>query len=276
MKKITVTLLAIIMLAAFAVIPASAVNYTNGAFSVNVPDNLVEDKASALEYDMTMTWVSEDENFDFSLSVEPNDDNYTYVNYSKSDIQDIYNDYIEGYDEAAYTLNSGENITVGGFEGVKLDMTLDFEGAKMNHIVCAFSTKTEVYTLYFYVYDDAYAGYVDEIINAVVIDGNDYDAEAEGNIQYAIYLAVVMAVSAIISKIKKNKAKKKGVPAEYQPISNENGTNVVFNPETDFNNAEPSEEAPKAEEYAYKPSENTGFAAKEAERERKEREELFK
>lgn len=272
MKKLTVTLIAIIMLISCAVLPASAVNYTNSGFSVDIPDELIANEELALEYDMTMTWLSEDENFDFSLSVEPNDENYTYVNYSKSELQEIYDDYVEG--EEGYTLENSQNITTAsGFEGIRIDIAGEYLGVTFKHIVCAFSTKTMVYTLYFYVYDEAYLSYVDAIINTVSIEGNDYDAEKEANIEYVAYLAGVMIVSAIISAIKKRAAKKKAASAQHQPVTGANSGNVVFNPATD---ASPEFNQSRINSEPAVRNDANDFAAKEAEKERKEREELFK
>lgn len=277
MKKIISLFTAVLIGVVSMVFYANAAVFTKGDLNMNIPDNLIVDDAYAIEYDMTKSWVSEDGNFAFDLSVKDNDENYTYVNYTDKDIQQIYKGYIEGDDEDCYTLDKGENIKVGEFEGIRLDMTIEYEGYLSKHTVCAFSTKETVYTLYFYVYDITYLSYIDEIVDSITISGKGYDAEMEGNIQYILYLAVVFAFSGISALIKKSKAKKKSAsvvtaqPVVYTPPVE----NSVENTEVENNVEEVAFAAQTVTASAEEKSESSGFAAKEAEKERKEREKMF-
>lgn len=273
MKRIISLMAVILIIAGSMTFGVSAAVFSKGDLNIDIPENLISDDVFALEFDLTKSWVSEDGNFAVGISVEDNTENYTYVNYSDKDIQNIYKGYIEGDDEDCYTLDKGENIKVGEFEGIRLDMTIDYEGEISKHTVCAFSTKETVYTLYFYVYDNNYMSYIDEIINSVSITGKSYDAELEGNIQYVVYLAVVFAISGISALIKKSKAKKKSPSAvTAQP--------VVYTPPVENGEANVETVADEAVTVAENVQSETknkaeGFAAKEAEKERKEREKMF-
>ena len=174
MRKIAHVLFSMVLVCFLTVINVLAVNYTDGNFSVEIPSELNSDESLADEYGLDMVWVSEDELFEFYVSVEPNTQGYSYVNYDEDDFQNLYEDYIEGI-EYDCKLNSGKNIKVDGFEGVEIDLSIDLVITTVRHIVYAFSTESEIYTLSFYIYDDAYNCYVDEIVNTISIDGLNYN-----------------------------------------------------------------------------------------------------
>lgn len=256
MKKIIAILMTLVMIFALTAVSVSAVDYSKDGISFTVPDVLKEDRGWALENGYTNSWCDEDVNIELILSIDVNDDEYTYVNYSDSDLESIYDHYIKGsgYD---FTKNTVENVTINDFEGILMDMDMKFEDEETRHICYLFSTQDTIYSLYFYVYDDDYVKYVDEIAGTIMIEGSENDPETEGNIIYIVILAISIIGSAIISVIKKKKAKKQGIPTDYVPLNN-NGENVVFDPQKDMANQN------------FSPASDDNFAAEELAKEKEE------
>lgn len=280
MKRIISILAVIFILMGCTAIYASAEIHSEKGMIINVPADLIADSEYAAENEYTGFWYSEDGNFGFGTWTSINDDNYTYVDYSEKDIQKLYKDYA-GDDEAYCTLKKGENITVGDFEGVRLDIHIDDgQGLTVDHIVCAFSTESTIYEFYFYVYDSSYMSYVNKVLDGTTIAGVPFKAKREIN-TYAIARIIVFAIIVpVFGWIKNKRDKKKAAKAQsqqpvyYQPTDEntvtDNGQNTVYNPQTVYT----PRSATTENKYSTSPNDND-FASEEAERERKEREKMF-
>lgn len=286
MKKIISVLAVIFIIISCTAFCASAEVYTEKNMMINLPSNLIADSEYAAENEYTGFWYSEDGNFNFGTWTSVNDDNYTYVDYSEKDIQKLYKDYA-GDDEAYCTLKKGENITVGDFEGVRLDIHIDDgQGTVVDHVVCAFSTDSTIYEFYFYIYDSSYMSYVDKILDATTIAGVAYKPEAEVNADAIAYIIVFVVLIPLFKFIKKKSDEKKAARAQAQqpvyyqpPVDNQvngNTQNTVYSPRREYNPQPGYNPQPVAPENQYNtPSADNGFASAEAERERKEREKMF-
>lgn len=273
MKKIIVLTLTLVMLVVCTAFSTSALDYSERGITISLPDIMIEDKALADKYGMTNTWLTQDEGLLMDLLINVNDENYTYVNYSKKDITNLYEDYV-GEDAQYYTFLSGSNITVGGFEGVRVDMGVDFEGTQCEQVLCAFSTETRLYTLVFYIYDSAYSSNVDSIINSVSIDGSPFNPDKENLINRVAYIIAAFLVSGIIALFRAMKAKRVNKKAKQRsvdsPISFDNNTNPAGST-NDFNTTQHT-----TPNYMTPPeSAKDSFISAEAERERKDRENMF-
>lgn len=280
MKRIISILAVIFILMGCTAIYASAEIHSEKGMIINVPADLIADSEYAAENEYTGFWYSEDGNFGFGTWTSINDDNYTYVDYSEKDIQKLYKDYA-GDDEAYCTLKKGENITVGDFEGVRLDIHIDDgQGLTVDHIVCAFSTESTIYEFYFYVYDSSYMSYVNKVLDGTTIAGVPFKAKREINTDAIARIIVFAIIVPVFGWIKNKRDKKKAAKAQsqqpvyYQPTDEntvtDNGQNTVYNPQTVYT----PRSATTKNKYSTSPNDND-FASKEAERERKEREKMF-
>lgn len=280
MKRIISILAVIFILMGCTAIYASAEIHSEKGMIINVPADLIADSEYAAENEYTGFWYSEDGNFGFGTWTSINDDNYTYVDYSEKDIQKLYKDYA-GDDEAYCTLKKGENITVGDFEGVRLDIHIDDgQGLTVDHIVCAFSTESTIYEFYFYVYDSSYMSYVNKVLDGTTIAGVPFKAKREINTDAIARIIVFAIIVPVFGWIKNKRDKKKAAKAQsqqpvyYQPTDEntvtDNGQNTVYNPQTVYT----PRSATTENKYSTSPNDND-FASEEAARERKEREKMF-
>lgn len=277
LKKIVLLSVFIFLLVGYTSVYASAELYTEKDMTVDLPDDLIADSEFAAENEYTGFWYTQDGNFTFGTWTSVNDDNYTYVDYSEKDIQKLYESYV-GYDEAYCTLSKGENITVGGFEGVRLDIRFDDgQGTVANHTVCVFSSESTIYEFYFYVYDSSYISYIDRVLGGTTFDGEPFRPEREVNTYAIARLIVVVVIAPLFGLIKKRNDKKKASKAQPD-VEHEYYQHPAENTDTESQGQDTAYEPQSVSvdnQSNYATDYGKGFASEEAERERKEREKMF-
>lgn len=273
MKKLISTITVVLILIVSTAFCAGAQSFVYENISMDIPGDvsLAPDDVSEF-YGTTKLWMTADDNFYIDLDVKINDDDYVYADYSQNDFESFFEGYVEGSDfEQNATLENAENITAGSMNGIRLDMRYDDGEEIYTHTLCVFSSQSKIYALYFEVYDESYTQYVDSIIGSLEISDTTYIPEREINTNAIARIIAFAVIAPIIRFIKKKNDQKKAAKAQtqqqyehHQPAGDDSADENTTEPGYDSLPEIIRDEAP-----------DNGFAAKEAERERKEREKMF-
>jgi len=207
--------------------------YSVDGFTVNLPEFMAEDSEWVASENLTKGWTSEDGLFQFGILTKSNKDlNWVYTGFKDKDFKKIFEDQKADIDGSftKYELIGHENVTVNGFDGIKISVAVEEDGCEYTGIHYYFSNEDTIYSIVIFTAAPEYDEYIDSIVNSIKIEGEALKIQ-NNTLIYVIVGAVVGGLSGLIGAIKKKKAKKKA------PFGNltvdANGNPVYFNPQTD-------------------------------------------
>lgn len=172
MKRASMFLFAFIIFISLNTFTASAVDFAERGLTFSVPPDLINDEKWADENGYSFALADEEYNIELNIAIEKNTNANFYTGFT-DEVLDIYaQDMVPSdLEDAEYT---AQQVTINGFEGVRAAMSGKFEGYPSKYINYAFSTYAYVYWFDFYIYNDSYIDYVDDIMDTVKIEGKAY------------------------------------------------------------------------------------------------------
>lgn len=169
MKRSLTLVLIIIAIFSVCVFSASAQQvYTEDELTFSVPDMMKNDAAWAAENDYTYAFYDEGENIELCVSVYEND-GFSNIGMDEESLANYASSLEDYFVQSGYTVTTSKVEAyklANGYEGVEVTIALA-NGEKGNFYW--FTTDRMCYDLDFYIYDDAYEMYVDQVMNSVAI-----------------------------------------------------------------------------------------------------------
>jgi len=279
MKKIIALSFTVVLL--FSTFTASAYNYTEFNFEeiyFSVPEYCSETSFNG-DYYTIGKWQTDDASVEFTLKWEYNYDELYFPEITREEIISFYHSYFYP-DENQLKIDSAEVVGDFGFDTVLITGAISDDEVKSDYTAYLFFTDEYVYVLEFEVYGEDTHGCIGEVVSSVYIEpyyadgGKDYYEEYDDDEEILAVLPIVFFSGfAVLFKVLNKKEKSK---AKQAPVSTNNPVPVQQpKAKTDYelngkniNNFN--------ERIVTGSSRATGFAARELERERKDREKMFK
>ena len=169
MKRSLTLVLIIIAIFSVCVFSASAQQvYTEDELTFSVPDMMENDAAWAAENDYTYAFYDEGENIELCVSVYEND-GFSNIGMDEESLANYASSLEDYFVQSGYTVTTSKVEAyklANGYEGVEVTIALA-NGEKGNFYW--FTTDRMCYDLDFYIYDEAYEMYVDQVMNSVAI-----------------------------------------------------------------------------------------------------------
>ena len=279
MKKTLAFLLIAVVFANLFTFGVCAMGYTFDEFDVYVPDYFVEEY---FDDSATTKWVSDDESAQMYLTVINNSDSFSVYDMSLEEVESRYVNelscFVDGHTITSTTTefvgNDALSAVISGF------IYIDDEPVASEAYL--FSTENNIYSLEFLFYSDSLYDCVEDVLDSVylfdtvsVFEEDDDYYDEDDDILDVIVSFVVAGLSALIGFAVKNFSKNKNTSQKSNNSAKEkfklpdsvtalkkfelNGKAInVFNERFTIGNKDEN------------------FAKKELERERKEREKMFK
>ena len=286
MKRLSAVLSTVIILILLTVYPVSA----SGDYSVveadfNVPAEFTVIYGDDMSPKEVFRFVSEDNSIELSCYYVENSEDISFLFMNISNAADYFFDNISNIDTDTYTFESVQTYHIGGSSnGIMIEGFIENADRNLPVFVYAFSTTDNIYGFEFTVYNDSGIRLMNEVVDSLYIaDFASYSGDDEYDVSddflvglTPLITPVIIAVISIVIKSKSKKPEqKKAEKAAYQenqqpsvqataekPLSKKyelNGKNVnIFN------------------ERLVTGKSDDNFAQKELERERKDREKMFK
>ena len=169
MKRSLTLVLIIIAIFSVCVFSASAQqSFTNDELTFSVPDMMKNDADWAAENDYTYAFYDEGENIELCVSVYEND-GFSNIGMDEESLANYASSLEDYFVQSGYTVTTSKVEAyklANGYEGVEVTIVLA-NGEKGNFYW--FTTDRMCYDLDFYIYDEAYEMYVDQVMNSVAI-----------------------------------------------------------------------------------------------------------
>lgn len=208
MKKTVSVFLTVIMLFSALMLPVSAAGeYTNGQVKFSIPDVLIQDTEWAGENGYLDYWHTEDYGFEFCLwrenitvAIHPTDKEGSFICHD-----------IRWETDYEATRNGAVDTVINGHEFVDDNIEVRYDGKSVILHQYIFNdgesyAGKEYYYMTFFIHDESYSGYVDEIMNSFDATYLFYVEEWSEFIWTGIFVLVIGTVL-VVKKIKRKKEK---------------------------------------------------------------------
>lgn len=208
MKKSVSVLLTVIMLFSALMLPVSAAGeYTNGQVKFTIPDKLIQDTEWAGENGYLDYWHTEDYGFEFCLWRETI---AVAIHPTNKEGLSVCHD-IRWETDYEFTREGAVDTVINGHKFVDDNIEVRYDGKSVNLHLYIFNdgdsyAGKEYYYMTFYVHDESYSSYVDEIMNSFDATYMFYVEEYSEYIWTGIFVLVIGTVL-VVKKIKRKKEK---------------------------------------------------------------------
>ncbi|MBE6785908.1 MAG: hypothetical protein E7538_06750 [Ruminococcaceae bacterium] len=286
MKKLSAVFATVLLLAFFSVCSvASAYDYSIAEAEFDIPEDFA---VLYGEEDMPETekfrFIALNNSVKLSCYHLDNTDEFSFAFMNLADAVDYYIENISAVDADDYTFESAQTYNADGLnDGIMFEGLIEESDENFPVFVYAFSTTDNIYGFEFTVYDSSGIEYVNEVVNSLYI--TDYatyigDEEYEGNDGFfelfSLIAFLVVGIASTLLKSKMNNTKKEKTAAKpsvkIQNAQEKQPTEKIQLKKFELN----GKDINIFNERFIVGKTDDNFAKNELERERKDREKMFK
>ncbi len=286
MKKLSAVFATVLLLAFFSVCSvASAYDYSIAEAEFDIPEDFA---VLYGEEDMPETekfrFIAPNNSVKLSCYHLDNTDEFSFAFMNLADAVDYYIENISAVDADDYTFESAQTYNADGLnDGIMFEGLIEESDENFPVFVYAFSTTDNIYGFEFTVYDSSGIEYVNEVVNSLYITDNATyitDEEYEGNDGFfelfSLIAFLVVGIASTLLKSKMNNTKKEKTAAKssvkIQNAQEKQPTEKIQLKKFELN----GKDINIFNERFIVGKTDDNFAKNELERERKDREKMFK
>ncbi len=204
MKKLFSLLLCMIIVLSCS-FTVFAEEYNNGEISFSLQEDMVRDTKWAEENAYIDCWHTED----YGLEVMLWKDDFTFmVHPSSSTAKNVCHDFVKT-EAMQQSVKQTTDVSFNGLDFYKLECSVQNDEESVDCLVLKLKNNTdekgEVYHLTFFIHDESYMIYIDEIMNSFEVSKSFISAEVITRILFLSCVGIVIVV--LINKRRKNKTK---------------------------------------------------------------------
>lgn len=286
MKKLSAVFATVLLLAFFSVCSVvSAYDYSIAEAEFDIPEDFAvlygeEDMTEAEDF----RFISPDGSVKLSCYHIDNTDEISFAFFNLTDAVDYYFENISGFNSNDYSFESVQTYNADGLnDGIMFEGSIKESEKNVPVFVYAFSTTDNIYGFEFTVYDSSGFEYMNEVVNSLYI--TDYatyigDEEYEGNDGFfelfSLIAFLVVGIVSTLLKSKMNNTKKEKTTAKssvkIQNAQEKQPTEKIQLKKFELN----GKDINIFNERFIVGKTDDNFAKNELERERKDREKMFK
>lgn len=286
MKKLSAVFATVLLLAFFSVCSVvSAYDYSIAEAEFDIPEDFAvlygeEDMTEAEDF----RFISPDGSVKLSCYHIDNTDEISFAFFNLTDAVDYYFENISGFNSDDYSFESVQTYNADGLnDGIMFEGSIKESEKNVPVFVYAFSTTDNIYGFEFTVYDSSGFEYMNEVVNSLYI--TDYatyigDEEYEGNDGFfelfSLIAFLVVGIASTLLKSKMNNTKKEKTTAKssvkIQNAQEKQPTEKIQLKKFELN----GKDINVFNERFKVGKTDDNFAKNELERERKDREKMFK
>ncbi|MBQ8504228.1 MAG: hypothetical protein IJ491_08115 [Clostridia bacterium] len=168
---------------------------------------------------MDELWVSDSAPLtSIGYFIDDNTDKVSFSNPSSLELT-MYTSIFSAGTDGQIADTKAEKCERFGFKGMRITGVMAVDEYNCDVTIYLFSTKEKTITIYCYAYEEGSEERLQEILATLKINGEAYDDTFSVASAPVIGAIVGAIVGAIIAFVKKKKAKKKGLPDEYKPVT---------------------------------------------------------
>ena len=274
MKKLSVVFVTVLLLMLSTICFASAYDYGVDEAEFDIPDGFsVFYDEEYMPVTEVFRFIAEDNSVELSCYYLENRDEASFFFMNLTDVVEYFFDNISAFDYSDFTFGSAQTYHLyRSGDGIMFEGTVEKSGSIVPIETYVFSTERNIYGFQFLIYNESGHGYIDEIVASLNISdyNSGYEADVPSTdgpdfISIAYFVILVFTILAFIFRFfgnnKKNKAE---ATADNKPVPVRSKTELNGKNINKFS-------AKRSGIY-----DGDNFALKELERERKERENMFK